>query len=373
MKYIQFAFLLICLLLNTLFVKAQQNHFIYIQTENKQPFYLKMDKKIYSSTGSGYLILSKLKPENYQFFIGFPRNEWPEQILQCTIFDKDLGFILKNYGNEGWGLLNLQSFSITKASSPPKIENTAIVSNADSFSNLLSSVVNDPTIKEESAPVPTVALPVIVIDIPQAVVPIGKTVIIKKQTVKSQNGLEMVYIDSVNGVYDTVNVLIPTTIELVVDKEVKPVAEVVKVKEVEALPQTVASSEKNTKFLNIELPNPQANVAASGPEKTSSSPLVNSDCKSFASEEDFMKLRKKMAAANNAEIMITTAKKIFKTKCFNTDQVKNLSVLFLKDEAKYAFFDSVYPFVSDAQNFPSLQNQLIDGYYINRFKVMIRH
>ena len=121
MKYIQSTFLLICLLLNTLLIKAQQNHFIYIQTDNKQPFYLKMDKKIYSSTGSGYLIISKLKPDNYEFSIGFPKNEWPEQNLQCTILDKDLGFTLKNYGNEGWGLLNLQSLSITKARNPKKI------------------------------------------------------------------------------------------------------------------------------------------------------------------------------------------------------------------------------------------------------------
>ena len=373
MKYIQSTFLLICLLLNTLLIKAQQNHFIYIQTDNKQPFYLKMDKKIYSSTGSGYLIISKLKPDNYEFSIGFPKNEWPEQNLQCTILDKDLGFTLKNYGNEGWGLLNLQSLSITKAGNPKKIEATAIVSNADSFSNLLSSVVNDPSIKEEPATVATVVVPVKVIDIPKPAVPISETVIIKKQTVKSQNGLEMVYIESVNGVHDTVNVLIPTTIELLVNTEVKPAAEIVKVKEAEPLPQTSPSSQKDTKFLNIELPNPHANATVSGPDRTTSSPLVNSDCKSFASEEDFMKLRKKMASANNAEMMITNAKKIFKTKCFNTDQVKNLSVLFLKDEAKYAFFDSVYPFVSDAQNFPSLQNQLIDGYYINRFKVMIRH
>ena len=374
MKYIQSTFLLICLLLHTLLIKAQQNHFIYIQTENKQPFYLKMDKKIYSSTGSGYLIISKLKPDNYEFSIGFPKNEWPEQNLQCAILDKDLGFTLKNYSNEGWGLINLQTLAITKSGNPKKNVAATAVSTNDSFSNLLSSVVNDPTIKEEPTSVPTVVVPVKVIEIPKPVMPTSETVIIKKQTVKSSNGLEMVYIESVNGVHDTVNVLIPTaTMELVADKEVKPVAEIVKVKEAEPLPQTTISSEKDTKFLNIELPNPHANATVAGPDRSTSSPMVNSDCKSFASEEDFMKLRKKMASANNPEMMITTAKKIFKTKCFNTDQVKNLSVLFLKDEGKYAFFDSVYPFVSDAQNFPSLQVQLTDGYYINRFKVMIRH
>jgi hypothetical protein len=40
---------------------AQQNHFIYIQTENKQPFYVKLDKQLFSSAASGYIILPKLK------------------------------------------------------------------------------------------------------------------------------------------------------------------------------------------------------------------------------------------------------------------------------------------------------------------------
>jgi hypothetical protein len=104
-----------------------------------------------------------------------------------------------------------------------------------------------------------------------------------------------------------------------------------------------------------------------------SSPMINSDCKNFATEEDFMKLRKKMVSEDNDDDMIAVAKKSFKTKCFTVDQVKNLSVLFLKDAGKYNFFDMAYPFVSDSHNFTNLQSQLSDSYYISRFQVMIRH
>ncbi len=41
-------------------VFAQQNHFVYIQADNQQPFYVKYDGKNYSSTSIGYLILPKL-------------------------------------------------------------------------------------------------------------------------------------------------------------------------------------------------------------------------------------------------------------------------------------------------------------------------
>ena len=100
---------------------------------------------------------------------------------------------------------------------------------------------------------------------------------------------------------------------------------------------------------------------------------INSDCKTNASDDDFFKLRKKMAAEKNDEAMVKVAKKAFRTRCFSTDQVKNLSSLFLKDEGRYNFFDAAYPFVSDSAVFPSLENQLTDPYYITRFKAMIHH
>ena len=86
-----------------------------------------------------------------------------------------------------------------------------------------------------------------------------------------------------------------------------------------------------------------------------------------------MKLRKKMASENKDDNMIGVAKKAFKSNCFSTEQIKNLSVLFLKDDGRYRFFDAAYPFVYDSQNFNTLQMQLTDEYLINRFKAMIRH
>ena len=104
-----------------------------------------------------------------------------------------------------------------------------------------------------------------------------------------------------------------------------------------------------------------------------SSPMINSNCKTNATDEDFLKLRKKMATANTEDAMIAVAQKFLKAKCFTTDQIKNLSVLFLKDAGKYRFFDIAYRFVSDSNNFSTLQSQLSDTYYISRFQAMVRH
>ncbi len=100
--------------------------------------------------------------------------------------------------------------------------------------------------------------------------------------------------------------------------------------------------------------------------------MINSDCKATADDDDFLKLRKKMAAQKTNENMIVVAKKAFNAKCYTVEQVNNLSVLFLNDEGRYNFFDAAYPRVLDSPNFGSLISKLTDEYYINRFKAMIR-
>ena len=96
-------------------LKAQQNHFVYIQTDNRQPFYVKLDKMVYSSSYTGYLIISKLKTGTYNLIIGFPKNQWPEQSVHFAVEDKDLGYLLKNFGDKGWGFFNLQTLTVLMA------------------------------------------------------------------------------------------------------------------------------------------------------------------------------------------------------------------------------------------------------------------
>ena len=78
-----------------------------------------------------------------------------------------------------------------------------------------------------------------------------------------------------------------------------------------------------------------------------------------------------MAGESTNDGMIKIAKKFFRSQCFSTEQIKNLSFLFLNDEGKYQFFDSAYAFTSDSSQYLILQSQLKDTYYVNRFKAMI--
>ena len=98
---------------------------------------------------------------------------------------------------------------------------------------------------------------------------------------------------------------------------------------------------------------------------------AKSQCKAIASNNDFFKLRKNMASETTDEGMVDEAKKVFKSKCFTTEQIKNLSALFLTSSGKYQFFDAAYLHVSDQENFSTLEPEIKDDYYLKRFKALI--
>ena len=466
---------------------AQINHFIYLQTENKQPFYVKFNKKIISSSASGYIIIPKLQPGSYDLIIGFPKNEWAEQHFTGSVKNEDVGYLVKNFGEKGWGLFNLQSLQVVMAGEKNAEATMVKVDKTDEFSNLLSNVVNDPTILkkevEKKAEIKTDTSTTILESTNKSTIeqskvqkaaPVANNAVPDKspnnqnkieekiekiQEDKNEAGVHIVYVDKANEQADTVNVYIPkdsissatdvskglqqkdeklhladTTKN---DKSLALIAETPytkkksleeeKPKQVdnsvdsiqngnkmpaqiepinsdatnkhgkEKLPQDTVPPATNEKFLPIEfspvVPSPSQkadvlvdskslnteiaeteNAKDSANKSTKLSVLmINSDCIANASNDDFFKLRKKMASAKTDDSMLEIAKKGFKAKCFSSEQVKSLGALFLKEAGRYAFFDMAYQFVWDTHNFSSLEDQLSEPYYKSRFKAMIRH
>lgn len=433
MKQFQYFIFFFFLLLSPVFAAAQLHHFIYLQTEGKQSFYARLDKTVLSSAASGYLIIPKLHNGSYTITIGFPKNEIPEQTFVCTIENKDAGYLVKNFGEKGWGLFNLQTLDVVMAGSKQK--DVATVEKTDEFSNMLSEVVNDPAIKQVEIQQPVVKQPSVqetaitavekevnntpvvklVSETTAGVEQLSKPNITKKLAVTGDKGVELMYIDSNGGSQDTVQIFIPvdnvdnnattavTPVEpaalVETEKEVNrlpegekqaepqqpvspapmPVNDSAKLETKQSMPaglqaDSVSKQEKaanDEKFLPIEIPVPATRNPI--PETPSSVLMINSDCKNYATEDDFLKFRKKMAAADNDDEMITAAQKFFKVKCYSTEQIKNLAVLFLNDAGRYRFFDLAYPYAADSHNFGTLESQLIEPYYKSRFKAMLRN
>lgn len=390
--------------------QAQQYQFIYLQTDNKQPFYVRVNEKLYSSSAAGYLVIPKLKEGSHALSVGFPKNEWPNQNLNVSVAGKDLGFLLKQFETNKWGLFNLQTMEVVKAETGNSNTASTTTTKTDEFSNILADVVNTASIKEEKK---EVAKPVVVTEVPKpkpaepVVVKVDPTPVpvvepkgqeaatvadIKRLSSFTDNdGLAMVYVDKLKEGADTIRIFIETSKTAAPEEPVQK--EVVKTEPVKvenkSEPAPVSNGQPSPKFIDITLANPNesatgantkqevppvvnetATVAATAPAKPL---MINSDCKQLATEADFLKIRKKMTSEKDDDNMVKAAAKMFKQKCYSTEQVKNLSVLFLKDEGKYKLFDAAYPYIHDTQSFKQLESQLTDAYIITRFRAMIRN
>lgn len=448
---------------------SQKVYFVYLQSEQEQPFFVKLNEKVHSSSVSGYLILSKLKDSSYIIQVGFPQNKWPEQRFAIDIKAKDHGFLLKNFGDKGWGLFDMQSLAVQMSQTTAKKEiSNTVKKPVSAFTDILAKAADDSTLrerpvvanaeekkpeikitentkkeevksvivtpdvkkseetkpvakaeelskKEEVKPVvsdtalttikdarteminkPIVTNPQIIeekpvvkteesqtvaskekqaealMENPPATPEIyKKSVVIRKGESSTTEGFGLTFIDELaNGSRDTIRILIPNP---------KPVASQVK-----------PEPKQEKKFLEITSDTAMVNKETLQPAKEevkqevavkqNNQPIVagqktpvESACKEVATETDFLKLRKIMAAVETDDDMIDEAKKYFKSKCFATNQIKNLSTLFLNEAGKYKFFDLAYPYASDPVNFKSLESELKDEYYINRFKAMLRN
>jgi hypothetical protein len=399
-------YLFSCLLLLLSFAaQAQDLHFIYIQTENQKPFYIKIDGQTIPSSVSGYIILSRLTQGSYKSYIGFPKTELPELVINFIVNDADAGYLLRNDIDQGLYMVDLQTKKFIPTEMRwPVVKNT--IKSKDEFARILSEVVNDSSISEitgftktteaivkseaiKTLSTSTVVQPQTVIKNSAEVIVDNKGVITKLLQKNTEGGFSVLYLDNA----DTIDVLIPTNkIQTQITKEEKTDSLIITNKEKEA--------DKEVKFINMELRNPhqqadssvtkkddfviseKKNVAAKASEMNQRDSLkrlkvegkrLHADCKKIATQTDFLNLRKKMAAEKTASGMRLLAGKQFNNACLSTEQIKNLGLLFITEEERYKFYVSAYPYVSDAANFATLENQLADSYYITRFKAMLQH
>jgi hypothetical protein len=446
----------------TFVATAQQDHFVYLQSENKQPFYVRINKNILSSSPAGYIIIPKLTDGTYEISIGFPRNEFPTKNFSLSIDANNKGFLLKNFGDKGWGLFNLQSYDVAMGSNSGSTPTVSKKLENDPFSNMLARVVKDSSLlqkkeipaspqdspKSDSSNVAVAAAVQTdtVSKVPD-VKPPALLAAVRLLSKKNKDGIEMVYVDPNEAGGDTVRIFIPVQKKVLKKKDTtgerltmnekgytnntvtlddktpsSPIGrdtssaitstvknhnqsttasapvfieDISSIKKSDSTRQNLGHSDVangdavysidsdknmdtatdshslvNREDSEIEKDTTKDNIVVL--PKVVQSSKVNSDCKAFADNEDFLRLRKKMASANSDDNMIKAAKKAFHSKCFSTEQIRNLSQLFLTSAGKYKFFDEAYAFVSDSDQFYTLQSQFSDIYYLNRFKAMIR-
>jgi hypothetical protein len=141
--------LILCFSLLTLVsARAQHHHFLYLQADQQQPFYVKMGSSVLSSSADGFLIIPRLRDSAVVMVVGFPSKKFPEYRFRFDGFRKDRGMALKDFGEKGWGLFDYQTLEIVMGEKieeqravvpPPPVPLTN-----DPFTVVLASVIDDP-------------------------------------------------------------------------------------------------------------------------------------------------------------------------------------------------------------------------------------
>jgi hypothetical protein len=150
-QYLKRFLFVLAVLVVSLHLGAQDpEYFIYLQSERSQPFYVRYEGKVLSSSDKGYLIISKVHAGTASLRIGFPNGSGPEQqFLVKMSGNNDQGYLIKKDGDEGYALYNLQTFAAIRPSKA--------VAKEPVVTAVAAVVVKDTVIAADIAPAPVAA------------------------------------------------------------------------------------------------------------------------------------------------------------------------------------------------------------------------
>jgi len=397
--------LLLLLVLTVLagWARAQRVYFLYLQTENGGPFYVRMSDKVHSSTAAGYLILSNLRDSTYLLHVGFP-GQTAETSFRVPVNRADRGFLLKKV-ERGWTLFDLQELTLLKAlanAGPSADENQRLLAQADPFTRLLVQASDDYTLLHSgpSAPsaqreqeassvvslpgtmagapstgapipggLPVAAPPAATEPVPQVAAPglsrmggpgqdtvpaARATAYQRSQVIRSfegatGEGLGLVFLDQRGDGVDTIHILIPDqNKELVTGTGVGETS-------------TVASAAVQ----------PSRSLGESAPALAKVETTVPAGCSQMAGTAEMERLHRQVDGGGDDAAKVSVIRKALRRYCFRTEQVQGLLVKLQSTIARYNLLEAAWGRVSDPSGFEALGHELKDEYYQRRFKALI--
>lgn len=406
---------------------AQQKHFLYIQGENQQPFYLKMEGVIYSSSATGYIIVPRLEKGTVELTIGFPRAQWPEQAFTINV-QSDKGLVLKNNQDKFWVMQDLQTQSVMEGrqvvAMKEALKDAEKRKTDDAFASSLADAINDPGIRDADlvktetskttlAP-PKKVQPVATADVPTAPIQTPVKANADSSTAKlikpkveqpqleskidvqpklvdkpfvnavtklndSRNGtfLEQIFIDQNGEKIDTITLQIALPNDTIVSIPNAP-SEVnkdsIRMEQPTLTEKVIVVESKN------EVQQAPKEISKSEPskatevnyEKTAAAVLPDrKDCKQIATEKDMISARKKAYTLGVDAEVIKHYNKEVKSRCYSVALIQSLSFAFVNDASRYQFFQEAYPWVMDPANYQVLERLFASKEYIAKFRQLI--
>lgn len=145
-------FLIAVLWLTVSSAMAQTPYFIYLQAEPAQSFTILYKEQTIRSSASGYIILPNLTDSVLQLVVRFPEQQYPDHPFSIHSQRSDQGYLLKNYADKGWGLLDWRTLSVTYADRPAPSKSNVMTSTSQAdFATLLAKASGDSSLLIDSS------------------------------------------------------------------------------------------------------------------------------------------------------------------------------------------------------------------------------
>jgi hypothetical protein len=303
--------------------------YFFIEADRQQPFYVRMDGQLISSSAGGFLLVPKVESERLLLTIGFPKNQFPEITFELRQMDRDRGFQLKDFGEKGWGLFDRNSLQVVMPAATSD-EKMLVVekSKTDGFASMLAAVTGDSTLVDRKQSVtlpPPSKKQVLAVSVPIRDSLIKKDVVRKPVitgTVLMENEEKklIVYVEQhSNGYNDTIRVEISQ--ESAVSKILPPVV--------------------------------------------SKIPVCD---RPFADGKDIKALQRKLLGSSDLSEQISAVVKAFKEKCFNCKQAMDLGWMLSDEGMRLKMFEAIKALVMDPDQFSKLESVFMKDESIRAFQ-----
>lgn len=363
-KPILFLFVLLFGHISNLFAQ----HYVFIEAEGQQPFYLKKNGETYSSTGTGFVILSKLNTKDIEFIIGFPNNLFPEVAFKVNGLVKDRGFFLKQTDGKGWVLVDRSNAELISGGLVAAKTTSTSAPSSIGFAELLVDVTGDKTLVDRSSLITAPALkPATDNAKSKTTSSLNKSQAGPKQTNKPTGlGTIRSYIQSDDNLalkityfekgakdnWDTIYVEIEKMLEKVAPSPV------IKTDLNDGAVVNVASQDKESN--NV--------IAASVSDLNPPADCVNP----IALPRDIRELQRRISRASTFDAQIDIAIKALSEKCYTTKQIKELGTSFWDEQNRLTFFTRAIKWVVDPALYGELEKSFLQEGSIKAFREMMK-
>jgi hypothetical protein len=338
---------------------AQRPSFVYIQAEPAQPFVVTMGEQVYKSSQSGYLILSKLTDTVYAITVSFPSTQWPSQYFTLRVNHADKGYLLKDFGDKGWGLMDWQKLT-TQFSQQPVSKNQPageLKSDDDDFASLLAKASGDPSLIASKPAKPQESSPKEVAQsasVNDSLVKTNTSTDSDSKPVQQIEQSTQQYIEQKQDSSKTIVSSQPISTSVVTRRAESSTTEGFGLVFVD----TYANGQSDT--IRLIIPNKTEPV------------LLPSHCKELATEEHANEFRKQLTLTGSEQKMIAVAKQQLASRCYTTGQIRALSSLFTSDQGKYDFILEAWTSLADKENMLLLATVFSNKEMGDRFKELLQ-